>query len=291
MATKTTITLTIDGKNATGDGTVIVCLNKDYEVLVKATNCASFNETGKKYLIVRHGRDYYECLLTFVSSGTYTQYKVDLPALKRADYVELGVCGKTGDNPEPLYCSKSARFKCDKSILSDAVFNKNTFILKETEIKENGTFYAVNDGAEGYSKVKVNVTNKLSEERTLQLAMGTDGMVITPSTSDRLMTKVIIQRPDGLRPENIVKGVNIGGVIGTYEAVPNLLSGSFDKNGTYGVPSGYAGYSEVTVAVPAEARPTDVLEINSNNLQTFQGNPTDVSAYGSVYVNLDTFSV
>lgn len=286
----TTITLTIDGRNATGDDTVIVSHNKDYEVKVQAKNCASFTASSEQYLIVRHDRDYYECRLGSPTGGTYTEYKVQLPPLKYTDYVELGVCGKNASK-EIEYCSKSARYKCEESIMSGVVALKNTFSLATKEIKDNGIFKATDDGVEGYSEVQVRVADKDVETRSLALAMSNGGMIIKPSNSNLLMSEVTIAKPEDLKPSNIKKGAIIGGVVGTYEATPKLIGAQFKSNGTFLPDSGYVGFSSVTVAVPAEARPTEPLIITSANLHQYQGKYTDVSPYGSVYINLDTFSV
>ena len=56
-----------------------------------------------------------------------------------------------------------------------------------------------------------------TEEQTVELSMLSGNQVIQP-TSGKVMSKVTVQKPDTLLPENIKKGVVIGGVVGTLEA-------------------------------------------------------------------------
>ena len=56
-----------------------------------------------------------------------------------------------------------------------------------------------------------------TEEQTVELSMLSGNQVIQP-TNGKVMSKVTVQKPDTLLPENIKKGVVIGGVTGTLEA-------------------------------------------------------------------------
>ena len=56
-----------------------------------------------------------------------------------------------------------------------------------------------------------------TEERMVELSMPSGNQVILP-TSGRVMSKVTVQKPDTLLPENIKKDVVIGGVTGTLDA-------------------------------------------------------------------------
>lgn len=56
-----------------------------------------------------------------------------------------------------------------------------------------------------------------AEERTVELSMPSGNQVIQP-TSGKVMSKVTVQKPATLLPENIKKDVVIGGVTGTLEA-------------------------------------------------------------------------
>ena len=56
-----------------------------------------------------------------------------------------------------------------------------------------------------------------TETKTVALAMGSGNQVITKSSGKDGMTQVTITKPSTMLPANIKKGVNIGGVTGTYE--------------------------------------------------------------------------
>lgn len=56
-----------------------------------------------------------------------------------------------------------------------------------------------------------------TETKTVALAMGSGNQVISKSSGKDGMTKVTITKPSTMLPANIKKGVNIGGVTGTYE--------------------------------------------------------------------------
>lgn len=56
-----------------------------------------------------------------------------------------------------------------------------------------------------------------TETKTVDLAMGSGNQVISKSSGKDGMTKVTITKPSTMLPANIKKGVNIGGVTGTYE--------------------------------------------------------------------------
>lgn len=56
-----------------------------------------------------------------------------------------------------------------------------------------------------------------TEESTVALNLADGNQVVTPTTAERVLSKVTITKPDTLVPENIVKDVDIAGVIGTFE--------------------------------------------------------------------------
>ena len=56
-----------------------------------------------------------------------------------------------------------------------------------------------------------------TETKTVDLAMGSGNQVISKSSGKDGMTQVTITKPSTMLPANIKKGVNIGGVTGTYE--------------------------------------------------------------------------
>lgn len=68
-----------------------------------------------------------------------------------------------------------------------------------------------------------------SQEETRPLNMSSGDQIITPTDSSKLMSKVTVKKPDTLVEDNIKIGVNIGGVIGTYDGASNPLTASSDN--------------------------------------------------------------
>jgi hypothetical protein len=202
-----------------------------------------------KKLIVRYGKEYREVDLKSVYDGFYTHYEAKLPPIERADYVELGVCGKEKDDVSvaPTYTSKSARFECEKSVLCGTAILKSDPKLGELNVTSNGQYEAVDRGVDGFYKVNVDVGSKLSENRTVELSMANGNQDIMPSRNDRTMDKVTVKKPITLTPSNIKKGINIGGVVGTYGHT--LVEQTVYTNGEYGPPAGADGFSKVIVDI------------------------------------------
>lgn len=76
-------------------------------------------------------------------------------------------------------------------------------------------------GITAHDKSGAQITGTLevpaTEERMVELSMPSGNQVILP-TSGKVMSKVTVQKPATLLPENIKKDVVIGGVTGTLEA-------------------------------------------------------------------------
>lgn len=76
-------------------------------------------------------------------------------------------------------------------------------------------------GITAHDKSGAQITGTLevpaTEERMVELSMPSGNQVILP-TSGKVMSKVTVQKPDTLLPENIKKDVVIGGVTGALEA-------------------------------------------------------------------------
>lgn len=76
-------------------------------------------------------------------------------------------------------------------------------------------------GITAHDKSGAQITGTLevpaTEERMVELSMPSGNQVILP-TSGKVMSKVTVQKPATLLPENIKKGVVIGGVTGSLEA-------------------------------------------------------------------------
>lgn len=58
-----------------------------------------------------------------------------------------------------------------------------------------------------------------TEELTVDLDMAEGGQVITPSAEGKVLSKVIVNRPETMVPNNIRAGIDIGGVVGECEVI------------------------------------------------------------------------
>lgn len=93
---------------------------------------------------------------------------------------------------------------------------------KAVEITENGTTEVTPDTEYGgLSRVQINVDvpatpQTPTEDKTVDLDMADGNQVVIPSAG-YAMSKLTINKPDTMLPENIKKDVNIGGVVGSYE--------------------------------------------------------------------------
>lgn len=213
------INLTLECKEAKGDGTIIVCMNRDYRVRIHPKDCGTFTNAPVKKLIVRHKMEYLEADIVQVEENGETYLQAILPPIERKDYVDLGVCGREEEDPTsiPTYTSKSARFSCDKSILCGTAVIKTDPILSELAVTESGTYLSSEQGADGFYKVDVQIASKAEENRTVALSMLSGDQVILPSNNNSTLSQVVIVKPIGLVPRNIKNGVNIGGVVGIFE--------------------------------------------------------------------------
>lgn len=91
---------------------------------------------------------------------------------------------------------------------------------KAVTITANGTTSIVPDeGKDGLSKVDVTVDVPATptQEKTIPLSMADGDQVVTPDEG-KVLTKVTVQKPSTLTPENVKKDVNIGGVVGALES-------------------------------------------------------------------------
>ena len=340
------INLTLQGKQAIGDGTKIVCMNGDYQVRVN-TDCEEFLNLPHKTVVVKTDKDYWEspistggadvdgtnvvywyddsleqwetyygaegelsyygycpncnCALgswsaikfstacphcgaqVVYDSGAITGWsgesRANLPALDNVKYVELGVCGRLTQGGDPVFSSMPAKFECVKSVLCGAVVLHKDPVLKSKYITSNGKYTASDEDADGYFEVDVNVADTYSEQRTVALAMSGGNQMITPSASDRNMTLVTVTKPASLTPDNIRKGVDIGGVVGSYEKV--FTETEIFQDGEYTPPVGVDGFSRVIVSVGSGNF--------SKNMQIGQSFTYDYDT--SVNITLDTSGV
>ena len=240
------INLTVKGKQAIGDGTKIVCMNADYVVKITLLDCDDFKGFNVKKLVVKQGWEYKEATILERIENNVTVYTAVMPMITSHTDVDIGICGKDSDEAEPKFTSKPARFECDKSVLCGAVVLKEDPKLGNITIESNGIYKAVDSGFDGFAEVDARVTAKLEEEQNVTLSMAGGSQIVTPTSTDRTMSKVMIIKPSSLIPENIKDGVNIGGVRGTYG---KTIGTTIVRDGVYTPGDGYSGFSQVHVKV------------------------------------------
>ena len=241
------INLTIKGKQAIGDGTEIVSMNSDYVVRIKASGCDEFLNLPIKKLVMKYGKEYKESTIEDVGTDGQTVLQATLPTFEHRQSIELGVYGKETEDGDPKFTSMPATFNCVKSILCGAVVLKSEPKLTKLDVIGNGKYLASEHEVDGFYEVDVNIAAAASEKRTVELAMQYGNQVIDPTVPGRKMEQVTVTKPRSLIPENIKKGVNIGGVVGSYERL--LVETEVYMDGEYTPPAGADGFSKVTVNV------------------------------------------
>jgi hypothetical protein len=289
------INLTVDGKRTIKDSdsidTKIVCLNKDYKVHITLKNCDTFVGLEYKKLVVKYGMEYSETSLKQETVNGKTVYTADMPAVKNAQNVEIGVCGRlvASSSTEPVFTSTPAIFECEKSVLCGAAVLNTDPVLIEKTFDTSGSYPASDYDADGFYRVNVKVGSIQTEIRMVDLDMLTGDQVVNPTTYDRKMSKVVVRKPVSLVPANIRKGITIGNVKGLYE--PVLTEGTFTSSGEYPVPEGFEGYSKVIVNVANTGgeKPTAVLKITTQNMSNYVGKDIDISGYGVLRIEFDDF--
>ena len=102
--------------------------------------------------------------------------------------------------------------------------------------------------------------DKIGIKATVPLDMADGNQVIVPDKDYLTYDQVTVEKPDTMIPENILKDIDIGGVVGTYE--PNLTevteNSDLTQNQVITTPSGYDAMSKVTIVPPATAIPSNI---------------------------------
>lgn len=130
---------------------------------------------------------------------------------------------------------------------ADGQFIKSAVIAKpETLVSENIAKDVVVAGITGTLETD-------TEEVTVELSMTDGNQVILPTTDEKAMSKVTVQKPATLIPENIAEGVDIGGIIGTLVSSSggnvNIAFGTFKgTGGTYVVTHNLGVYPDIFIA-------------------------------------------
>lgn len=108
--------------------------------------------------------------------------------------------------------------------------------------------------------------DKIGIKATVPLDMADGDQVIVPDKDYLTYDQVTVEKPDTMIPENIVKDIDIGGVVGTYE--PQIYPRIYDvlrldnPEGIigYNTPSGYDGIEGVTISIPSTAVPENIKQ-------------------------------
>lgn len=120
-------------------------------------------------------------------------------------------------------------------------------------------------------------TGKQEYEKSADLSMAEGNQILIPEEG-KLFSKVTVNKPSTLLPENIKKDITIGGVKGTLNPQPTLQSKSLtptDIQQTVTADSSYYGLSSVIVrAIPSNyIVPSGSLSITANgtyNIKTYE---------------------
>lgn len=101
--------------------------------------------------------------------------------------------------------------------------------------------------------------DKIGIKATVPLDMADGDQVIVPDKDYLTYDQVTVEKPSTMIPENIVKDIDIGGVIGNFEVkiyprIYDVLRLDFpDGFIVYNTPSGYDGIEGVTISIPSSA--------------------------------------
>lgn len=267
--------LTIKCKDATGDGNEIVCMNDDYIMRITAEDCGTFTNAPKQQLIIRHDAEYYEVDIEYLTRDGETFLGADLPPIRHPGDCKVGVIGKD-EYGKIIYDSKYAIFKCTRSSSVGAVVQIRDTVLKTLTVTESGThtYKATDEDADGYNEVIVNIPSPIPYEQEVSLSMADGDQVILPYDNRYTMSKVTVQKPLNLIPENIREGVQIAGITGTLANAYVPESESVTINPLPGTepqkvyPTNTEFFNEVVVnPIPSEyIVPTGKTIITENNV-------------------------
>ena len=108
--------------------------------------------------------------------------------------------------------------------------------------------------------------DKIGIKVTVPLDMADGDQVIVPDKDYLTYDQVTVEKPSTMIPENIVKDIDIGGVVGTYE--PHIYPRIYDvlrldhQGGfiVYNTPTGYDGIEGVTISIPSTAVPENIKQ-------------------------------
>lgn len=102
-----------------------------------------------------------------------------------------------------------------------------------------------------------------TEERTVALSMSDGDQIILPTQDGKAISKVTVVKPETLVPENILAGVEIGGVTGTLDTpdpVETEVTLDFSEGDMEVVPDAGKLFSKVSIPVPENLIPENIAK-------------------------------
>ena len=102
-----------------------------------------------------------------------------------------------------------------------------------------------------------------TEERTVELSMSDGDQVILPTEDGKVISKAVVKKPDSLVPENILKGVEIGGITGELEfpeSVETEVNLDFSNGPMEVTPEAGTVFGKVNIPVPENLIPENIVK-------------------------------
>lgn len=102
-----------------------------------------------------------------------------------------------------------------------------------------------------------------TEERTVDLSMSDGDQIILPTEDGKVISKAVVKKPDTLVPENILKGVEIGGITGELESpesVETEVNLDFSNGPMEVTPEAGTVFGKVNIPVPEGLVPENIVD-------------------------------
>ena len=128
-----------------------------------------------------------------------------------------------GDTVENIPIALNLAEGNQQVVAEDGVLVKSAIILKPEDLASENIRYGRHIA--GFDGTFIGDT----EEVTVDLSMADGDQVIVPSSYGKVLSKVTVKKPEGLVPENIAKGIEIGGVVGEHSGGGVELEGEILK--------------------------------------------------------------